>query len=247
MTSESAPRSSKKCASRGTCSTCSVITSAAGTSRRVTRLGWLVAGADRSAVRIPAMTSHHGTSQGHVKAAQVRAAVWSGSGDSPRPLEEQVLAVEVLQPVGLVDGVEVTLAEVGRDGHRGEVLAVVPGQPAHGATDHRAGGAAEQEPAAGEAVAGPDGVHLLDTHDLVDVRLVEHRRTHAHAQTGDHPAARCVAEGHRAGGVDSDDPHGPVPLTEVARAAHQGPRGAGPDEQHVQLRELRAIAGAVLR
>src|SRR5215211_7676807 len=29
-----------------------------------------------------------------------------------------------------------------------------------------------------------------------------------------------------------------MPLVEVARTAHQGPGGAGPDEEHVQSREL---------
>ena len=114
----------------------------------------------------------------------------------------------------------------------------MPGQPAHRAADHRAGGAAEEESASGQTMAGADGVRLLDPYHLVHVGLVEQRRTDARAQAGDHPAARRTTEGHRADDVHRDDPHRPVPLPEIARAAHQGPGGAGPDEQHVQPREL---------
>ena len=87
-------------------------------------------------------------------------------------------------PVGLVDGVEVALAEVGGDGDGGEVVRVVPGQPVQRAADDGAGGAAEEEPAAGQAVAGADGVGLLDVHDLVDVGLVEQRRADAVPRPG---------------------------------------------------------------
>src|SRR4028118_1813922 len=66
---------------------------------------------------------------------------------------ERVLAVESLDPVGLVEGVEIALAEVWGDGHRGDVPPVMSGQPVHGAADDRAGGAAAQEAAAGQRVS----------------------------------------------------------------------------------------------
>jgi len=39
---------------------------------------------------------------------------------------QHVLAVDGFDPVGLINGVEVALAQIGRDGHRGEVAGVVP-------------------------------------------------------------------------------------------------------------------------
>ena len=45
-------------------------------------------------------------------------------------------------------------------------------------------------------------------------------------------------KGHRADAVHGDDAHRPVPLPQEARAAHQGPGGPRPDEQHVQVGEL---------
>ena len=119
--------------------------------------------------------------------------------------------------------------------HRGEIGPVLRGQPAHRAADHGPGGSAEQESALGQAVAGADGVRLFDEHDLVHVGLVEQRRSDARAEAGDHPAAGRAAEGHRADAVHRDHADGPVPLPEVARAAHQGSGGARSDEQHVQL------------
>ena len=59
----------------------------------------------------------------------------------------------------------------------------------HRAADHGSGRAAEQEAAAGQPVAGPDGVELLDVHDLVHVGLVEQRR----------PDARCPGRGSSGG------------------------------------------------
>jgi hypothetical protein len=112
------------------------------------------------------------------------------------------------------------------------------GQPADRAADDRAGGAAQQEPVPGQAMAGADGVRLLDADRLVHIGRVEQRRMDAHAQARDHPATRLPAKGHRPDAVDRHDLDRPAPLPEVAGAAHQGPGGAGPDEQHVQLREL---------
>ena len=80
---------------------------------------------------------------------------------------EHVLAVNGFDPVGLINGVKVALAQVGGDGHRGQAARVVPRQPVHGAADHRAGGAAEQEPSPGQPMAGPDCVRLLDGYHLV--------------------------------------------------------------------------------
>ena len=114
---------------------------------------------------------------------------------------------------------------------------LVLGHPVHRTADHRAGGAAEQEPASGQTVAGADGVRLLDAYDLVHIALVEQRRSDAGAEAGNHPASWRTTEGLRANGVYGDDPHRPVPLPEVARAAHQGSGSAGADEQHVQFRE----------
>ncbi len=114
----------------------------------------------------------------------------------------------------------------------------MPGQPVRGGADHRPGRAAEQEAPPGQAVAGADGVRLLHPDHLVHVGLVEQRRPHAHAQARDHPPAGRAAEGDRTHAVHGDDPHRPVPVAEVARAAHQGPGGARADEQHVQAREV---------
>src|ERR1700754_4106166 len=68
---------------------------------------------------------------------------------------EHVVAVEVLEPVRLVDRVEVAFAEVRGDGDGGAVGAAVFGEPAHGAADDGAGGTAEEEVAAGQSVAAP--------------------------------------------------------------------------------------------
>src|SRR5215211_5893849 len=87
-------------------------------------------------------------------------------------------------------------------------------------------------------MAGPDRVRLRDEDELVHVRLVEQRRTDTGAETGNHPATGRTAKGHRTDAVHGDDVHRPVPLAEVARATHQGPRGAGADEEHVQIRKL---------
>src|SRR4051794_22531899 len=100
---------------------------------------------------------------------------------------ECLVAEEPRHPVGLVDGVQVALPEVWGEGHCGEVLGVVAGQPPHGTADHRAGGAAEEETPAGQPVTGPDRGRFLDPDDLVDVGLVEQRRSQAGAEPGDHP------------------------------------------------------------
>ena len=127
---------------------------------------------------------------------------------------------------------------------------VVHVQPAHGTADHRAGGPAEQEPTAGQPVAGADGVGLLDVDHLVDEGRVEQRRAHVHAQARDHPPGCGGPEADRTDGVDRDDPHRRPPLLEPAGAAHQRPGGTGSDEQDVQVRELpgdRRRRGAVVR
>src|SRR4249919_3283365 len=49
---------------------------------------------------------------------------------------------------------------------------------------------------------------------------------------------RRPGEYHRAETVHRDNPHRAVPPLEIACATHQCPRGASPDEQHIQLREL---------
>src|SRR6201989_2190085 len=76
------------------------------------------------------------------------------------------------------------------------------------------------------------------------------RRGDGHARARYHPAALTPAKYHRAEAVHRDNPHRAVPLPEPARAAHQGPGGAGPDEQHVKLRKLASDGrrrGAVVR
>src|ERR1700733_13504533 len=150
MTSESAPRSSKKWLSTGTCS---VFTTAASTSARLCSVSCSVPAEVLIDTRTPCIEDPAGL---------------GGMRPASRPERvERVRAVQVLDPVGLVDGVEVALAQVRGDGHRGDLAVVVAGQPLHRAADHRAGGAAEQEPAPGQAVAGPDGGRLLDGHDVV--------------------------------------------------------------------------------
>src|SRR5919106_1037343 len=77
---------------------------------------------------------------------------------------EHVPAVVCLDPVGVVDRVEVALAEVRRDRDRGQLTtARVPLlEPGDRAGDHGAGRAAKQEAAPREAVAGADRVRFLD-------------------------------------------------------------------------------------
>src|SRR5688572_11930092 len=62
-----------------------------------------------------------------------------------------------VQPVLVVDGTEVALPQIGRDQHRGRLLApAVPGQPAQCSGDDGSGGTAEEEAVRGEPVTGPD-------------------------------------------------------------------------------------------
>jgi hypothetical protein len=88
---------------------------------------------------------------------------------------QDVVAVEVGDPVALIDRLQVALTHVRRQRHRGQVLPVVRGQPLRRAGDDRAGRAAEQQPAPRRAVPGSDRVGLLDVDHLVDERLVELR------------------------------------------------------------------------
>ena len=106
----------------------------------------------------------------------------------------------------------------------------------------------KRNPRLGQAVADPDGVRLLDVHHVVDDRT---RRAAAAGPPcpgrGSSGGRRRTTERDRADRVDGDDPHLGVPLAEVAGAAHQGARRAGPDEQHIEVRELAGDAGAVVR
>src|ERR1700733_16252430 len=166
ITSESAPRSSKKWLSAGACSTC--MTSASTLARPAARLSAVrggPAGVERAPARSAVMTSPRSR-------VPLRT-------DGELAGAEHVPAVEVLEPIGVIDRVQVPFAEIRGDGHRGDFPRVVAVQPARGAAHHRAGGAAEQEPAPGQPVAGPDGVRFLDEDHLVHVGLVEHRRTDA--------------------------------------------------------------------
>ena len=156
-----------------------------------------------------------------------------------------------MHPVGLVDGVEIALAEVRGDGHRGEVVRVVLGSTSSIAPLTTV----PVEPPNRNPVRASRWqarmVSASSTHDdLVDVGLIEHRRADTRAEPGDHPASRRATKGHRAHAVHCHDPDRPVPLAEVAGAAHQGPAGPGADEQHVELRELagdRRSRAAVVR
>src|SRR5215470_39463 len=82
---------------------------------------------------------------------------------------EHLLAVQILQPVGLVHGVEVALTEIRSDGHRREVLSIVLCHPAHGAADNRSGGAAEEESTLGQPMASANGVRFLDADHIVHI------------------------------------------------------------------------------
>src|ERR1700733_5442536 len=166
ITSESAPRSSKKWLSAGTCSTC--MTSASTPARPASTLSAVTrgpAGAERGSARSAVMTS-----------PPSRVPLRTGGELAGA---KHVPAVEVMEPIGVIDRVQVPLAEIRGDGHRGELPRVVAVQPARGAAHDRAGGAAEQEPAPGQPVAGPDGIRFLDEDHLVHVGLVEQRRTDA--------------------------------------------------------------------
>ena len=92
-----------------------------------------------------------------------------------------------------------------------------------------------------------DSVGLVDAYHLIHVGSVEYRRRNARAQAWNHPAPRWATKGHRAHAVHCHDPDRSVPLAEVVCTAHQGPAGAGANEQYVELGNWRAIAGAVLR
>src|ERR1700750_1575700 len=131
ITSESAPSSSKKWPSAATCST--RLTSASIPARM------LSVPVARTAVTASARslaTSGPGSDGG----------LAAGLDRDVFVALEHPLAVDGLDPVGLVDGVEVALAEVRGDGDRGEPAGVMPGQPARRGADHGAGGSAEQEP-----------------------------------------------------------------------------------------------------
>src|SRR6185312_6202868 len=92
---------------------------------------------------------------------------------------EHVLAVEIQHPVGVVDGVEIALAEVWSDCHCSEVIRAVDGQPVHCAADDCACGAAEQESSTCQLMTSANGVGLVDEYDVVQIRLVEHGGTDA--------------------------------------------------------------------
>src|ERR1700722_8788372 len=136
ITSESAPRSSKKWLPAATCSTCMM--SASNSAR--------ISSADCAVMPVP-------RSQGDV----VTGAQRGGEIGRRAARADDVLAVHRLPPAGLVDGVEIALAQVRGDGHRGEIAGVMQGEPAHGPAGDRAGGTAEQEPATSQPVAGTDG------------------------------------------------------------------------------------------
>ena len=59
---------------------------------------------------------------------------------------EHVTPVKIVKPFDLVNSVQIALAEIGGDGYGGEFARVTPGQPAQCAADHRASGAAKEEP-----------------------------------------------------------------------------------------------------
>src|SRR3954454_7041684 len=169
MTMESAPRSSKKCASVATRSTCrtSASTSARGSCVGgvvdAVLAGWSVGSVVRtvphSATTRAPRAGVDGCGPGGSSVHELADDLGRGGGPRSRDAllgvgAEQVLAVEVLDPVGLVEGVEIALAEIRGDGHRGDVRVAVPGQPGHRTADHRAGGAPEQEPVTGHPVTG---------------------------------------------------------------------------------------------
>src|SRR4030095_6063162 len=224
ITIESAPRSSKKLLSTDTRSTCITPASTSANALSVLELG----GSARSAVKVAraCCTTVSSLNSGGPRGG----AQFIGT--------EHLLAVQIQHPAGVVDGVEIALAEVWGDSDRGEVLRSIQGQPVHGSADYGAGGTAEQESLARQSMAGTDGVALLDTHHLVHVGLIKHGRADTHPQPRDHPASRRATKGHRPHSVHPHDPPPPVPLPEVAGAAHQGAAGPASDKQHVKLGEL---------
>src|SRR5687767_13389796 len=138
ITIESAPKSSKKLLSTDTRSTCmaSASTSAKTLSVRDSgraSLTCLVGDSGRPIVN--ASRASCTMSGGLRRSGQLTGA--------DHVLAEHVVPVQVLYPVGVVDSVEIALAEVWGDGHRGEVLRAMQAQPVQRTTDHGARGAAE--------------------------------------------------------------------------------------------------------
>src|SRR4051812_46378279 len=221
---ESAPRSSKKWSSTDTCSVPTMSASTSAKSRSESAEVATAGSAVRTLWEFPIRwTPWTRNRSGCCRRAEVRerhsSTAWtaarrssgasSADGDQGAGRRgrdrcaaevggQDALAVQVGHPVRLVDGVQITVAEVRGEGDGGEAVRAVPGQPVQRAADDRAGRTPEQEPAAGEAVAGPDGVRLLDVHHLMDVGLVEQRGPDGHAEPGDHATGGGRPEGHRA-------------------------------------------------
>src|SRR4029453_8133678 len=112
ITIESAPRSSKKMLSTETRST--FTTSASTSAKAVSVLDFArthlpCGGGDSARPTVNAPRASCNMSGGPRSGGELTGA-------------EHVCAVEILDPVGVVDGVEVTLAEVRGDGHRGEMV-----------------------------------------------------------------------------------------------------------------------------
>src|SRR5947209_2668836 len=139
MTMESAPRSSKKCASVGTRSICRTsastsarapcvgpasvvsVVAAVGVGRSI---GSVVRTVPQSATTCAPRAGIDGCGPGGSSVDELAGDLGRGGGPWSRDAllgvgAEQVLAVEVLDPVGLVEGVEIALAEIRGDGDRG--------------------------------------------------------------------------------------------------------------------------------
>src|SRR5688500_14773174 len=153
ITIESAPKSSKNLLSTDTRSTCMASASTSAKTLSVLDSG-----------RAP-LTCLVGDSGRPIVNASRASCTMSGGLRSSRQLTgadhvlaEYVVPVQGLYPVGVVDSVEIALAEVWGDGHRDQVLGAMQAQPVHCTTDHGARGAAEQESGACQSMAGTDGV-----------------------------------------------------------------------------------------
>ena len=123
ITIESAPRSSKKLLSTDTRSTC--MTSASTSAKALSVL-------DSEHVRMPCVVGE--SARPAVKEPRASCTMSGGPRNGGQLIgAEHVLAVQILHPVGLVDRVEIALAEVRGDSHRGLVVRVMHGStsPSH--------------------------------------------------------------------------------------------------------------------
>ena len=140
-------------------------------------------------------------------------------------------------PLVVVDGIQVALAAVRRDGDDDRVprQPVAPGQ--HAGHDGSGRSAAERSIGSRQIAADPHGVGLGDRVQAVNACGVEERRPLARPQAGEVALARGLAERHRTDAVHGHDPRVRAVLAEMPEAAHERSRRPGPDEQIVHALE----------